>query len=101
MLFCVSVTGLNLGRIQYREPVSDPKATRARLTGLQPETDYRVFLYARTQRGQGEPIFLDATTSSATSELCCVRVCVCVCVCVCVLRAPRSARPHELVPSAQ
>ena len=64
----VAVTGLNLGRIQYREPIDDPDVTRARLTGLQPETDYRVFLYAKTARGKGERIFLDSATTSATSK---------------------------------
>ena len=64
--FFIVVTGLNLGRIQYRDPIDDPEVLRARLTGLQPETDYRVFLYAKTQRGQGEAIFLDSTTTPAS-----------------------------------
>jgi len=51
--------------LQYRQAIKNPEATRARLTGLSPETDYRVFLSAVTQVGQGEPIFLDAMTTAA------------------------------------
>ncbi len=60
-----TVIGLNLGRLQYRDPITDPESTRARLTGLQPETAYRVFLQAKTSVGLGEPIFLDAVTTTA------------------------------------
>ena len=59
------VSGLNLGRLQYREPISDPDATMARLTGLQPDTFYRVYLAAATSKGTGEEIFLDTKTSPA------------------------------------
>ena len=58
-----TVIGLNLGRLQYREDIDDPEVLDAKLTGLLPETNYRVHLAASTAQGQGEPIFLDAVTS--------------------------------------
>jgi len=58
-----TITGLNLGRVQYRDPIEDPDARRERLTGLQPETFYRVYLYAASRMGKGEPIFIDVKTS--------------------------------------
>ena len=60
-----SITGLNLGRLQYREEIEDPLLFRARLTGLEPNTDYRIYLVAKTEEGKGEPIFLDAKTIPA------------------------------------
>lgn len=60
-----TITGLNLGRIQYRDHITDPEATNARLTGLSPDTYYRVYLSAATSRGSGEPIFLDMKTLPA------------------------------------
>ncbi|CAD5115432.1 DgyrCDS4407 [Dimorphilus gyrociliatus] len=60
------VKDLNLGRLQFREQVSDPDANYARLTGLRPETNYRIYLYAVTKAGRGEPIFLDMTTIPAS-----------------------------------
>ncbi len=90
-LLHVSVIGLNLGRLQYREIIDDPEVLNAKLTGLLPSTNYRVYLAAATAEGKGEPIFLDSVTSPPGRELCvcvcvcvCVRVCVPVCACVCV-----------------
>ncbi len=60
-----SITGLNLGRLQYREPIESPDIVRARLTGLHPNMDYRIYLSAATRVGKGEPIFLDARTTHA------------------------------------
>jgi len=60
-----SITGLNLGRLKYREPIQDPEATRAKLTGLVPEMEYRIYLSAATRLGKGEEIFLDAKTTPA------------------------------------
>lgn len=53
------ITGLNLGRLQYRTPIEDENINQARLTGLMPRTFYRVYLSAATRQGKGEPIFLD------------------------------------------
>ena len=60
-----SITGLNLGRLQYRENINASHPTRARLTGLEPNTDYRIYLTATTIKGKGEAIFLDAQTLAA------------------------------------
>ena len=56
------VINLNLGRLQYREMTGDSDATVERVTGLNPNTTYRVYLRAATLVGVGEPIFVDATT---------------------------------------
>ncbi|KAI0242502.1 Neuroglian [Lamellibrachia satsuma] len=58
-----AITGLNLGRIQYRAPVTDPEQLRVKLTGLEPSTYYRVFLSGVTKKGKGEDIFLDMKTT--------------------------------------
>ena len=70
-----SITGLNLGRLQYRENIdasqsidASQETHRARLTGLEPKTDYRIYLTATTVKGKGEPIFLDARTLAAGSK---------------------------------
>ena len=65
MCECFAVTGLNLGRLQYRDPVYDPNATWAKLTGLMPDTFYRVYLYASTETAMGEASFLDQRTAPA------------------------------------
>ena len=59
------VTGLNLGRLQYRETNVAASETTARLTALKPDMHYRVFLSASSAAGKGEPIFLDAQTAHA------------------------------------
>ena len=63
-----AVMGLNLGRIQYRAPVTNPEQMRVKLTGLEPNTYYRVFLSGVTRRGTGEYIFLDMKTTEPGGE---------------------------------
>jgi len=58
-----TITNLNLGRLQYRE--IDGNVENGRLTGLNPNTTYRMFLSGKTNTGAGEPIFIDATTSES------------------------------------
>lgn len=58
-----TITGLNLGRLQYREAVIEANASQSHVTGLNPNTTYRVYLSAATSAGKGEQIFIDATTS--------------------------------------
>jgi hypothetical protein len=60
-----SITNLNLGRLQYRDILEGPNATSARLTGLNPNTTYRVYLAAETIMGTGDTIFFDAMTAEA------------------------------------
>ena len=57
-----AVISLNLGRLQYRAITDDPDIRVERVTGLNPNTTYRVYLRAATSQGTGEPIFVDATT---------------------------------------
>ena len=61
--------GLNLGRMQYREPMMDPNINSMRLTGLSPVMYYRVYLSALTAQGIGEPIFLDMKTTDTGRKL--------------------------------
>jgi len=60
-----AVTNLNFGRLQYREVTDDPDARVERLTGLDPDTAYRIYLRAATGVGNGEPIFIDARTEQS------------------------------------
>ncbi len=79
------VSGLNLGGLQFRPPITlesmdeerptnritqDDQGlmTSVRLTGLRPDTAYRVFVAASTEAGHGEPIFLDMRTLPAGSK---------------------------------
>jgi uncharacterized protein YneF (UPF0154 family) len=58
-----AITNLNLGRLQYRSIEGD--VDTGRLTGLNPNTTYRMFLSGQTNVGAGEPIFIDAATSES------------------------------------
>jgi len=58
-----AITGLNLGRLQYREAIPGVDTVQARLTGLTPNTTYRIYLAAATVAGTGEPIFIDQMTT--------------------------------------
>ena len=65
-----AVSNLNLGRLQYRDITDNPDATVERLTGLNPNTTYRVYLRAATRVGTGEPIFIDAMTELSGRKFC-------------------------------
>lgn len=65
-----TVTGLNLGRLQYREAVIDANASQSHVTGLNPNTTYRIYLSAATSAGKGEQIFIDDTTSVSGRKYC-------------------------------
>jgi len=64
------VINLNLGRLQYRAITDDPEVSVERVTGLNPNTTYRVYLRAATGQGTGEPIFVDATTQISGGNTC-------------------------------
>jgi len=70
---------LNLGRLQYRPLIDDSAARMERVTGLNPNTSYRVYLRATTAIGDGEPIFVDATTELSG------RMCLCACSIHCLI----------------
>ncbi|PAA80574.1 hypothetical protein BOX15_Mlig006634g9, partial [Macrostomum lignano] len=57
------INGLSLGYLTLAPPLTDPTQTRGAVTGLKPDTNYRVYLYARTAVGNGEPNFLDVRTA--------------------------------------
>lgn len=61
MLF--PVEALELGALHDREEqINDPYATTAVLSGLLPDTKYRVHVYARTEYGRGEGSFIEVRT---------------------------------------
>ena len=53
------------GKLGEKLVCYDPNADGVRLTGLLPETYYRVYLSAATAQGGGEHIFLDMKTTPA------------------------------------
>ncbi|XP_036370304.1 neuroglian isoform X2 [Octopus sinensis] len=58
-----TVNGLNLGKLRDMEPqVTDASLTQIRLTGLRSSQLYRVFIWARTIIGKGDPYFIDVST---------------------------------------
>ena len=69
VLYCFApVTGLTLGHIQYPDLVTDPEQLRVELTGLEPDTHYRIFLAGVTRVGKGRDIFLDVKTTELEGE---------------------------------
>ncbi len=53
-IFYEKVTGTTLGPLIEREPpINDPKQTRAKLAGLEPDTKYRLHIVAVTIAGDG------------------------------------------------
>lgn len=54
-IYYQTVKGTKVGPMTEREPhISDPKQTRAKLAGLEPNTKYRVHIRATTKAGEGE-----------------------------------------------
>ena len=67
--FVELVDGLELGAVHDRdEQVNDPYATSAVLSGLLPDTKYRVHIYAKTQYGRGEGMFIEVITLEKTGK---------------------------------
>ncbi|XP_041379387.1 neuroglian-like [Gigantopelta aegis] len=59
-----TVHGLDLGKMQDREPqINNRYQTSEMLSGLLPNTKYRVYIWARTARGRGEGYFIELTTT--------------------------------------
>ena len=57
------VDQMNFGRLQYYDTYIPPNTLRAKATGLNPNTTYRIFLAASTIAGKGAPIFVDSQTT--------------------------------------
>ncbi|GFS23806.1 neural cell adhesion molecule L1-like protein [Elysia marginata] len=58
------VRGLDLDVMQDREPqINDPYTTTAYVSGLSPNTKYRIYIYARTEQGRGEAYFIEIVTA--------------------------------------
>lgn len=67
--FFFSVTGLNLGGLQYTNNIANASLQDWRITGLKPNTSYRVYIAASTAAGMGDTNFLDSRTLTADSTL--------------------------------
>ncbi|XP_076310112.1 neuroglian-like [Tachypleus tridentatus] len=64
-IFYSEVNGTILGiKKEHLPPLSNPDATRLKLTGLIPQTKYRVTIQATTQVGAGEPRYIEVMTGS-------------------------------------
>ncbi|XP_049962681.1 neuroglian [Schistocerca serialis cubense] len=62
-IYYQTVVGTKVGPLMEREPpVRDPKQTRAKLAGLEPNTKYRLHIRATTAAGEGEDYFLEQRT---------------------------------------
>lgn len=62
------VKGTKVGALMEREPhILDPKATRAKLAGLEPNTKYRIHIKATTRAGEGEGYFIEQKTGGSES----------------------------------
>lgn len=58
-----SVNGAERGQIKALGPqIKNPDSLRARITGLSANHNYRFYVWARTNTGRGEPVFLDVRT---------------------------------------
>lgn len=57
------VRGTTLGAAVERSPINDPLETRAKLANLRPNTKYRITIKAATQKGKGEPYFIEVSTA--------------------------------------
>ncbi|XP_052277311.1 neuroglian-like isoform X2 [Dreissena polymorpha] len=57
------ITGESPGRIKPLRPqINNPDSLGARITGLEPNHDYRFYVWARTNTGRGEGAHTDVTT---------------------------------------
>lgn len=74
--FMMLVNGLDLGEMQERDPqIDDPYTTNAYLSGLRPNSRYRVYIYARTDAGRGEGYFIEIMTTDPGSKCFCMSFC--------------------------
>ena len=69
-LYVFAVHGLDLGKMQDREPQIDNRyQTSEMLSGLLSSTKYRVYIWARTARGRGEGYFIELVTTKKGRKL--------------------------------
>jgi len=70
LLYTITVQGLEVGAMHDRDDqVQDPGATFAVLSGLLPDTKYRVHIYAMTFQGRGEGTFIEVETTRKTGTV--------------------------------
>lgn len=67
MSICIVVEGASVGAVIFLNPkISNPSTLRAQIKGLEPDHSYRFLVWARTQRGRGEPSFIDVETTTSS-----------------------------------
>lgn len=43
--------------------ITNPSTLGARITGLEPNKEYRFYVWARTKTDRGDPVFIDVRTA--------------------------------------
>ncbi|KAG9509224.1 Neuroglian [Fragariocoptes setiger] len=62
-IYYEEVIGTEIKEQVKRQPsIDDPAVTRAKLSGLKPNTKYRITIRAKTRVGEGAPYFIEAST---------------------------------------
>ena len=62
-LLFLLVNGEEKGPIKALRPkIENPDTLRARITGLSSNHNYKFYVWARTNTGRGEPVFLEVRT---------------------------------------
>ncbi|KAL3851941.1 hypothetical protein ACJMK2_015632 [Sinanodonta woodiana] len=62
------IDGLVVGEMSKPFKYDDPNQNRAFLGGLEERSEYRIFIWAKTKIGSGEPYYLDAKTAQPARE---------------------------------
>ena len=62
-IYYEEVHGTQLGpKLEKHPQISDPLSVRTKLVGLQSATKYRITIHAMTNKGQGDPYFIEEST---------------------------------------
>lgn len=71
-----TVEGSGVGAVVLFNPkIAHPSTLRSQILGLKPDHSYRFLVWARTQRGRGDPSFIDVeTTTSSESYTISIRI---------------------------
>ncbi|RVE47838.1 hypothetical protein evm_007469 [Chilo suppressalis] len=61
--------GTSEGPLQHRKKAIDPKLDRAKLAGLEPNTQYRIIVRAKTKAGEGDEQYVHQTTKAVVNAV--------------------------------
>ncbi|KAF4518843.1 hypothetical protein B566_EDAN006694 [Ephemera danica] len=68
-IYYQTMKGTKVGPLLERDPITDPKQTRAKLAGLQPGTKYRVHIKATTRAGEGVGYLIEQRTRASAAVI--------------------------------